>query len=135
MSLHEVSGATAKAGPSLPAWRLPMIEILSAPAHVAAFRLSGTVTADDYDKVIATIEAKLAAGGSIGVYVDALGFEDMTADAIGKDLRYGLGKLGDLDRFGRSGIVPDKQWLRSDEHTSELQSPMRISYAVFFLQK
>src|SRR3546814_20462267 len=73
MSLHEVSGATAKAGPSLPAWRLPMIEILSAPAHVAAFRLSGTVTADDYDKVIATLEAKLAAGGSIGVYVDAPG--------------------------------------------------------------
>src|SRR3546814_13774435 len=35
----------------------------------------------------------------------------MTADAIGKDLRYGLGKLGDLDRFGRSGIVTDKQWL------------------------
>src|SRR3546814_7780755 len=27
------------------------------------------------------------------------------------------------------------QWLRSEEHTSELQSLMRISYAVFFLKK
>src|SRR3546814_3925344 len=26
-------------------------------------------------------------------------------------------------------------WLRSEEHTSELQSPMRISYAVFCLKK
>src|SRR3546814_2011906 len=26
-------------------------------------------------------------------------------------------------------------WLRSEEHTSELQSLMRISYAVFFLHK
>src|SRR3546814_4558961 len=26
-------------------------------------------------------------------------------------------------------------WLRSEEHTSELQSLMRISYAVFFLNK
>src|SRR3546814_18673869 len=111
MSLHEVSGATAKAGPSLPAWRLPMIEILSAPAHVAAFRLSGTVTADDYDKVIATIEAKLAAGGSIGVYVDALGFEDMTADETCKDLRSGLGQLGARAPPGRSGILPDKRGL------------------------
>src|SRR3546814_1898673 len=28
-----------------------------------------------------------------------------------------------------------KAWLRSEEHTSELQSLMRISYAVFCLQK
>src|SRR3546814_6182112 len=30
-------------------------------------------------------------------------------------------------------MVPDKE--RSEEHTSELQSLMRISYAVFFLKK
>src|SRR3546814_1568277 len=29
----------------------------------------------------------------------------------------------------------DKQWNRSEEHTSELQSLMRISYAVFCLKK
>src|SRR3546814_16308257 len=29
----------------------------------------------------------------------------------------------------------DGQWRRSEEHTSELQSLMRISYAVFCLQK
>src|SRR3546814_13430369 len=102
MSLHEVSGATAKAGPSLPAWRLPMLEILSAPAHVAACRLSGTVTADDYDKVLATNEAKPASRGSIGVYVDAPGLEDMPADALGQDLRYGTVKPGSMDRLGAS---------------------------------
>src|SRR3546814_19291555 len=38
-------------------------------------------------------------------------------------------------------VVPDKIWqlrgydLRSEEHTSELQSLMRISYAVFCLKK
>src|SRR3546814_3890920 len=32
---------------------------------------------------------------------------------------------------GRSGT----HWLRSEEHTSELQSLMRISYAVFCLKK
>src|SRR3546814_4231481 len=41
--------------------------------------------------------------------------------------------------FGTEIRVPiDEQWpksLRSEEHTSELQSLMRISYAVFCLQK
>src|SRR3546814_5567361 len=38
---------------------------------------------------------------------------------------------------GEEKILPDKaRWfLRSEEHTSELQSLMRISYAVFCLQK
>src|SRR3546814_5534537 len=31
--------------------------------------------------------------------------------------------------------IPDRNCLRSEEHTSELQSPMRISYAVFCLKK
>src|SRR3546814_1846285 len=33
------------------------------------------------------------------------------------------------------GKVPLGQWRRSEEHTSELQSLMRISYAVFCLKK
>src|SRR3546814_5765601 len=31
--------------------------------------------------------------------------------------------------------ISTSQWLRSEEHTSELQSLMRISYAVFCLKK
>src|SRR3546814_2922696 len=33
------------------------------------------------------------------------------------------------------GAVTSCQWVRSEEHTSELQSLMRISYAVFCLKK
>src|SRR3546814_3965033 len=32
-------------------------------------------------------------------------------------------------------LVTSKRWFRSEEHTSELQSLMRISYAVFCLKK
>src|SRR3546814_7628743 len=35
----------------------------------------------------------------------------------------------------RHGRVPDSELVRSEEHTSELQSLMRISYAVFCLKK
>src|SRR3546814_9453226 len=43
--------------------------------------------------------------------------------------RRGVG--GDLD----GAVQPDRRSLRSEEHTSELQSLMRISYAVFCLKK
>src|SRR3546814_8401925 len=39
------------------------------------------------------------------------------------------------DRAASSGIGVARAALRSEEHTSELQSLMRISYAVFCLQK
>src|SRR3546814_10734446 len=44
------------------------------------------------------------------------------------ELQYVIEQLSDV--FDREGIE-----IRSEEHTSELQSLMRISYAVFCLQK
>src|SRR3546814_4154712 len=40
-----------------------------------------------------------------------------------------------LNRFVARGGIPRSQPARSEEHTSELQSLMRISYAVFCLKK
>src|SRR3546814_10783260 len=40
-----------------------------------------------------------------------------------------------LKRLLRDADVRDRNSLRSEEHTSELQSLMRISYAVFCLKK
>src|SRR3546814_7430248 len=50
--------------------------------------------------------------------------------------RDGLLLMVDDDRFPlRPGEVPVERSIRSEEHTSELQSLMRISYAVFCLKK
>src|SRR3546814_7489968 len=51
------------------------------------------------------------------------------AGAAALDLAYVA--CGRLDGFWEKGLAP---W-RSEEHTSELQSLMRISYAVFCLKK
>src|SRR3546814_7407121 len=61
------------------------------------------------------------------------------------DLRF-AGEVGHIDRSARSGDIgvgtaldphprTRRQRPRSEEHTSELQSLMRISYAVFCLKK
>src|SRR3546814_3456025 len=52
--------------------------------------------------------------------------------AVGLDRQRALGAVGDeADR----GYCDHRQRQRSEEHTSELQSLMRISYAVFCLTK
>src|SRR3546814_1571627 len=44
-------------------------------------------------------------------------------------------ELGSGIAPGATGLDHAVAWLRSEEHTSELQSLMRISYAVFCLKK
>lgn len=88
-----------------------MFEILAAPDHVAAYRLSGTVTAEDLEALIADIEVRLKRHEKIGVLVDLTGFEDIAFKAAAKDLRYGLSKILELKRFPREAVISDKAWI------------------------
>lgn len=90
-----------------------MIQILSAPDNVAAFHVAGTVTASDYDQMIPAIEEKLSDHEDIGILADLTGFEDMTGDALRRDLEYGLSKLGEFHRFKRAAVISDKQWIKA----------------------
>src|SRR3546814_8726181 len=56
----------------------------------------------------------------------------VTYAAIAASL-WGLGVIDGLTATIVAGIVVGFFAIRSEEHTSELQSPMRISYAVFCL--
>src|SRR3546814_4926830 len=62
-----------------------------------------------------------------------LGFVHLFAGAVERALygvlHFGLGLVDGALRLGQRGVR------RSEEHTSELQSLMRISYAVFCLKK
>src|SRR3546814_9242239 len=56
-------------------------------------------------------------------------------DGVERDVRHGLAEhdVKHQQVVERRHGIPDR--LRSDEHTSELQSLMRLSYAVFCLKK
>lgn len=90
-----------------------MFEILAAPDHVAAYRLSGTLTADDFEGLIADIEARLTRHEKIGVLADLTGFHDITLRAGARDLRYGFSKLLELRRFPREAVISDKGWIET----------------------
>src|SRR3546814_9686854 len=66
--------------------------------------------------------------------VEALAYQarDSVGGVRGDDRRY---RLPVLRRAARHGIGLRHDAERSEEHTSELQSLMRISYAVFCLKK
>src|SRR3546814_10546714 len=65
---------------------------------------------------------------------DAFGHHCLRRQPGGRDAANGDLCLGEA--FGAIGVEsPARQPRRSEEHTSELQSLMRISYAVFCLKK
>ena len=88
-----------------------MLEILPSPDHVVAFRVAGTLTAEDYDRVIVEVGARLAHHDRIGVLVDLVEFDDVTAEAVWKDARFSLSLIGMLRRFPREAVVSDKRWV------------------------
>src|SRR3546814_1655824 len=77
-------------------------------------------------------------GGAGGGFVGAHAFEHRQAvmQGMGQDMSGGIAPRHEF------AVVPDeavtvshRHGVRSEEHTSELQSLMRISYAVFCLKK
>jgi hypothetical protein len=90
-----------------------MIELLKAPDHVLAYRIEGALEAADYDRIIETVEAKLAHHPKIGLYADMTKFSSISAEAFLKDLRYSLSKIGQWNRFPRAALVTDEPWLRA----------------------
>src|SRR3546814_4473527 len=64
---------------------------------------------------------------------DAQAVRQRLRELAGERRRFGCRRLGIM--LAREGITMNHKKLRSEEHTSELQSLMRISYAVFCLKK
>ena len=87
-----------------------MLDILQAPNHVAAFRLSADVTKADYERLITEVQAKLQNHARIAIYTELFEPVQLTLPALFTDLRYGLTKLGEWSRFARVALVTDKGW-------------------------
>ena len=89
-----------------------MIEVLPAPTHVAAFRISGKLTAADYEQMYGEVDAKLKAHEHVGIYTDAQELSGITPRGLAKDLAFAFGRLGEFRRFPRGAVVTDRPWLR-----------------------
>src|SRR3546814_3475741 len=80
--------------------------------------------ADDLALGIRLVEPHRPLAGRLAAHLP-----DFSQRGLAVDLRLALAEPVEV------GPVEDEQGFRSEEHTSELQSLMRISYAVFCLKK
>ena len=88
-----------------------MVTELTAPPHVAAFRVEGKLTEDSHEAVVAALESRLAEHELIAMYFDMRAMSGMTPAAFGKDVAYSVRKLGEWHRFARGAVVTDSDWL------------------------
>lgn len=90
-----------------------MLEKLPGPDHLVAVRVSGRIEEADIDQAIAAIDGALERAPHISFYAEVGALEGMTASALAKDLRYGIGMLRKVDRLARAAVVTDEDWLRA----------------------
>ena len=90
-----------------------MIEILDAPDHVVALRLSGRLSGPEMDQLTAEVEAKLARHRRIGIVADLTPLTGLTLEALAKDIRYNISKLGDWKRFPREAVITESSWVQA----------------------
>lgn len=91
-----------------------MLELLPAPApHVVAFRVGGTLTGGEVERVFTALDDALAEPGTVNLYVEITGLSGLTLEALVKDTAKSLRLLGRLDRFGRYAVVTDTRWIRT----------------------
>lgn len=100
-----------------------MLNILPSPDHVGAYAISGTLTKEDFDRLVADVDARLKAHNHVAMMVDLTGFEDITFKAALEDLRYGFGHIRDWTRFRREAVVTDRQWIRTMMHGADIVLP------------
>src|SRR3546814_3664960 len=84
-----------------------------------------------HDRLLGTIYGRSGSGGGEDDDPAAVGITGTLAIEQRRQLRIGVGHGRSFAAVGGAALAQ----ARSEEHTSELQSLMRISYAVFCLNK
>ena len=104
-----------------------MIETMDRSTQtVLGFKVSGTVTKDDYEVLTPAVEAAIDANGSVSLLLDLTGFYWEKVSAWASDLRFAKQYH---DKISKMAIVGDKKWER---HLASLCSPYYAKEAKFF---
>ena len=104
-----------------------MIETMDRSTQtVLGFKVSGTVTKDDYEVLTPAVEAAIDANGSVSLLLDLTGFHWEKVSAWASDLRFAKQYH---DKISKMAIVGDKKW---EEHLAGLSSPYYAKEAKFF---
>src|SRR3546814_3604731 len=103
-----------------------MHEFIDSSDDVLALAVSGKITGSDLDAIMTRLDSAMARHEKVHMFVETRTIDGIELSGLPAYTARAMPLFGKLNRFGR---------VRSEEHTSELQSLMRSSYAVFCLKK
>ncbi|HSP85154.1 MAG TPA: STAS/SEC14 domain-containing protein [Psychrobacter sp.] len=87
-----------------------MLKQITAPDHVIALSLDGTLTSEDIQEYNRIYEKKLQQHDQIGIYVDITTLDDMKVKALIDGARADMKLLRHLKQLNRCAYVSDKEW-------------------------
>lgn len=73
--------------------------------------MKGDVTADEVTAFYQRLTPIIEAADRVGLVIDMTGFNDMSAEAIRRDIPYELGLLDQLRKMPRAAVLTDKQFV------------------------
>ena len=102
-----------------------MIEIREQPDFVE-FEVSGTLTGDDYDRLVPELERLAAERGPLQMYIELHDFDGWMPAGLLKDLRFDAKHQGDMERIA---VVGETRW---EEWATRLSQPFLKADMRFF---
>ena len=102
-----------------------MIKIREKP-DVIEFDVSGTLTGDDYDRLVPELERLAAERGPLRMYIELHDFHGWTPAGLWKDLRFDATHQDDLERIA---VVGER---RLEEWATKLSQPLLKADMRFF---
>lgn len=84
---------------------------LKQQGNLLLITLSGKVTADEVSAFYARFDDLLEGIDQTGMVIDMTGFDDMTGDAIARDIPLELGLLDEMGKFPKAALVSDKEFV------------------------
>ncbi|MDM7921570.1 MAG: STAS/SEC14 domain-containing protein [Pyrinomonadaceae bacterium] len=88
-----------------------MIEKLESANHLVAFRISGSLTAEDVVAANKTVEDAIEAEGRISLFVEIDAAMKFTLQGVLKDISEGIKNWKYLDKIYRTAVVTDHKWM------------------------
>ena len=102
-----------------------MVEIRETPGLVE-FEVSGTLSGDDYERLVPRLERLVAERGPLRIYIELHDFHGWSPAALWKDLRFDARHQDDMERIA---VVGEKRW---EEWAIGLSQPFMKADMRFF---
>ncbi|MGV8988947.1 MAG: STAS/SEC14 domain-containing protein [Cypionkella sp.] len=98
--------------------------------NVISITLSGKVTAEDVTSFYNEFTPAIETAKQVGIVIDVTGFDDMTEDAIRRDIPLEMGLLDQMGKIPKVAVITDKEFIRAAVTAANPLVPM-IDMRVF----